>query len=88
MTEDDTASERVQSVYTSLIKNMIGQIHERYTTPDYPPTDVMYDCALVMIKESAQIAVILDVPKETFLTTCGEVFDVIALVMSDVAGSA
>ena len=88
MIEEDTASERVQSVYTSLIKNMIGQIHERYAAPDYASTDIMYDCALVMIKESAQIAVILDVPKDTFLTTCSEVFDVIALVMSDVAGSA
>lgn len=86
--DDSTTSDRVQSVYTSVIKNMINQIHKRYTTQEYGSTEVMFDCALVMIKESAQIAVILGVPKDTFLATCAEVFDVIALAMSDVSGTA
>ena len=88
MIEDEATSDRVQSICTSLVKNVIGQIHERYTSPEYTSSDLMYDCALVLIKESAQVAVILNVPKDTFLATCAEVFDVIALVMSDVAGSA
>jgi hypothetical protein len=88
MIDDESMSDRVQSIYTTAIKGMISQIHDKYTAPDYKSTDLMFDCALVMIKESAQIAVMLDVPKETFLATCGEVFDVIALAMSDVAGTA
>jgi transposase-like protein len=87
MTEE-TTSDRVQSVYTSLIKNMIGQLHDRYTDDDYSSSDVMFDCALVMIKEAAQVAVLLGVPKDTYLATCVEVYDVVQLAMTDVVGTA
>jgi len=87
MTEE-TTSDRVQSVYTSLIKNMIGQLHDRYIDDDYSSSDVMFDCALVMIKEAAQVAVLLGVPKDTYLATCVEVYDVVQLAMTDVVGTA
>lgn len=88
MIDEETQSDRVQSVYTTMIKHMINKIHEEYSTEDYGSTDVMFDCALVMIKESAQVANILSVPKNTFLDTCSEIYDVIHLLMSDVSGSA
>jgi len=88
MIEKETHSDRIQSVYTAVIKNMIAQINDCYATEEHGSSEVMFDCALVMIKEAAQIAVILEVPKEIYLTTCGEVFDVTHLAMADVVGSA
>lgn len=85
---EETQSDRVQSVYTSIIKQMIGHLHDRYTDEEYGSSDVMFDCALVMVKEAAQIAVLLGVPKETYLATCVEVYDVVQLAMTDVVGTA
>ena len=92
MTEDsgDSQSDRVQSVFTSIIKSVVNDICQRYVDEDedYDYNDVMYDSAMVMIKEAAQIAVIMGVPKETYLTSCGEIFDVLSLAMSEPHGSA
>jgi len=86
--EGDTQSERVQSIFTSVVKSLVNDICERYVGEDYDYQDVMFDSAMVMIKESAQIAAIMGIPKDTYLNTCGEVYDVISLMMSEVAGSA
>jgi hypothetical protein len=86
--EVDTQSERVQSIFTSVIKSLVNDICERYVNEEYDYQDVMFDSAMVMIKEAAQIAAIMGIPKDTYLSTCSEVYDVVSLMMSEVAGSA
>ena len=86
--EDDSQSDRVQSVFTNIIKSVVNDICERYVGEGYDYNEVMFDSAMVMIKESAQIAIIMGVPKDMYLNTCTEVYDVIHLMMSEVSGNA
>lgn len=90
MTEDneETQSDRVQSVFTNILKSIVNDLCMRYVEGSYDHGEVMFDSAMVMIKESAQIAVIMGVDKDTYLGTCGEVYDVIHLMMSEVSGTA
>ena len=51
MTEDsgDSQSDRVQSVFTSIIKSVVNDICQRYVDEeeDYDYNDVMYDSAKI-----------------------------------------
>lgn len=85
---DETQSDRVQSVFTNIIKSVVNDLCERYVEGSYDYSEVMFDSAMVMIKEAAQIAVLMGVEKDTYLGTCSEVYDVIHLMMSEVSGTA
>ena len=89
MTEEDySQSDRVQSVFTNIIKSVVNDLCERYVEGDYDYSEVMFDSAMVMVKESAQIAAIMGVPKDMYINTCAEIYDVIHLMMSEVSGTA
>ena len=87
MNEEDT-SDRVQTLFTSLIKSAVGQLSERFCCEEYPMDDHMESCAMTMIKEASQIALIMGIEKDHFLQTCGEIHDIVFLLSSDHEGSA
>jgi len=87
MNEEDT-SDRVQTLFTSLIKSAVGQLSERFCCEEYPMDDHMEACAMTLIKEASQIALIMGIEKNHFLQTCGEIHDIVFLLSSDHEGSA
>jgi hypothetical protein len=87
MSEEDV-QDRVQTIFTSVIKSAVVQLSERFCSEEYPMDNHMEGCAMTLIKEASQIALIMSINREEFLATCGEIHDIVFLLSSDHEGSA
>jgi hypothetical protein len=84
----DEISERAQTILTSAIKSIVGQLSERFCNEEYSMEDHMVGSAMTFIKEAAQIALIMEIDKDEFAKTCEEVYNIVHLMTTDHAGSA
>ena len=87
MSEEDL-QDRVQTLFTSLIKAAVGQLSDRFCCEEYTTEDHMESCAMTLVKEASQIASIVGVDRYEFLEICGEIHDIVFLMSSDHKGTA